>query len=77
MNKHFLQDSFYTCHTLDTFDLIAYKIYNDESKAKEIMEASENRQHIGKTFFSAGDQVFCPEIIEEITTDKPKWMQDT
>lgn len=55
----------------DTWDMIAKKVYGDESKADVLME--NNVQLLDIFIFSAGTEVETPEITQEGTTALPPW----
>ena len=55
----------------DTWDVIALKIYGDEKKAKELVEA--NLYYVSIVIFSAGIKLNIPEITEPISERLPPW----
>ena len=55
----------------DTWDMIAKKVYGDESKADVLME---NNVHLLNIFiFSGGIEIKTPEISHEETALLPPW----
>lgn len=61
----------YTTKSGDTWDGIAKEVYGDEYRADVLMEA--NRQHIETFVFSAGVELFTPELEEEADGTQPVW----
>lgn len=63
----------YTTIQGDTWDLIAKKVYGDETKAQLLME--KNRALLDTLIFSAGVVLECPEIEQRsVTPDSyPVW----
>lgn len=59
----------------DTFDIIAYQQYGDETKADKIMEA--NPELLDYFVFPANVSVVIPELdTTESTVPMPPWMTD-
>lgn len=68
---------YYITDAGDTWDYIAWKVYGDETYLGIIMEQPENATLLLTTIFSAGVQVWCPEVEEEeIDDDVPEWRDD-
>lgn len=58
----------------DTWDKIAKRVYGDERKAQELMEARENTTLLDIQVFPGGVTVATPELPEEIAkSDLPAW----
>ncbi len=55
----------------DTWDIIAFKIYKDEKRAKELVEA--NLDYITVIVFSAGVKLHTPEVIKPLSENLPPW----
>lgn len=64
----------YTTIAGDTFDLIAYKLYGEEERADELMEA--NPDLLDYFVFPAGIEVTAPDIVSDTTVPMPPWMED-
>lgn len=63
--------STYTTIQGDVWDMIAYKVYGDESRMKELIEA--NGEHADTAVFSQGVVLTCPEIDTESVSTLPPW----
>lgn len=64
----------YTAANGDTWDSIAYKVYNDEFQFVQIMEANRNFSDV--VVFSGGESVYIPdEIITENTIIATPWQE--
>lgn len=61
----------YTTISGDMWDLIAYKLWGDESLFPKLMEA--NRDHVETSVFSAGVDLTVPELDESDTAISPPW----
>lgn len=62
----------YTTVSGDTWDVIAKKVYGDEKKVQEIMEA--NTDYLDVVIFSAGITLNVPEIEQTSTSEYlPPW----
>ncbi|TVX93050.1 tail protein X [Paenibacillus agilis] len=61
----------YTTVQGDTWDIIAYKQYGNESLFPLLINA--NPQHATKVRFDAGVTLFVPAAPEEISEDLPPW----
>lgn len=58
----------------DTWDTIAKRVYGDELKAQELMEARENIRLLDYEIFPGGVTVATPELAEETAaSDLPDW----
>lgn len=55
----------------DTWDIIAKKVYGDESKADVLMQSNVHLLNI--FIFSAGTEIITPEISQEATAALPPW----
>lgn len=55
----------------DMFDLIAYKIYGDEKRMAELLEA--NPAHAKTLVFGAGVQLVVPDIVVPVSDSIPVW----
>lgn len=66
---------YYTTKAGDTWDYIAWKVYEDEFKLSLLMNAPENARLLHTTIFSDGQQLWCPETSEEEDGDEdtPPW----
>ena len=64
----------YTTQQGDTWDVIAKRVYDDERKAQVLMECRENIRLLDIEVFSAGVEVFIPEVqVQSETSDLPDW----
>lgn len=64
----------YITNAGDTWDMIAYRVYNDKRRAQELMEARENRPLLDIEVFSSGVAVATPDIEEKtVAEDLPEW----
>ena len=61
----------YTSIQGDTWDMIAYKVYGEESAMVQLIEANNDLAHIA--IFPAGVQVTCPTIVLEASHILPPW----
>ncbi len=61
----------YTTVQGDTWDIIALKVYGDERYMSNLLKA--NPRYIDIMFFSAGIEITCPDIEEEIIENLPPW----
>ena len=58
----------------DTWDVIALRVYGDERRAQELMEARENVQLLDIQVFPAGVVVATPEVTDAAhAEDLPEW----
>lgn len=58
----------------DTWDLIAFKMYGNEVKMKELINA--NLPHINTSIFKANISINVPEItVGTNNSDLPPWMR--
>lgn len=55
----------------DTWDLIAYKIFNNENKLVDLMKA--NPDYISTVIFSANVTLIIPELTETSRLNLPPW----
>jgi phage tail protein X len=56
------------------WDYIAWKVYGDETQVELLLNAEENRTIMEEYIFSAGVQVWCPELDEqEAENDVAPW----
>lgn len=55
-----LSGDIYLCSAGETFDNIAFDLYEDEKYAEELMCA--NPEHCGKLVFTGGETLYLPEI---------------
>lgn len=68
---------YYTAKQGDTWDYIAWVVYENEYRMEEMMCAIENYDILTTFIFSAGDKVWCPYIEEDDTEDEePDWRSD-
>ena len=64
----------YTTQQGDTWDVIAKRVYDDERKAQVLMECRENIRLLDIEVFSAGVEIFVPEVqAQSETSDLPDW----
>lgn len=64
----------YITNAGDTWDMIAYRVYNDKRRVQELMEARENRPLLDIEVFSSGVAVAIPDIEEKtVAEDLPEW----
>lgn len=64
----------YITNAGDTWDMIAYRVYNDKRRVRELMEARENRPLLDIEVFSSGVAVATPDIEEKTAAeDLPEW----
>ncbi|KJD45978.1 tail protein X [Paenibacillus terrae] len=63
----------YTTIQGDTWDMIAYKVFSDETLMIQIMNL--NLDYIDVSIFSAGTVLQLPEVseVEETASDLPPW----
>lgn len=61
----------YTTVQGDRWDLIAYKVYGNESYMSHLLEA--NKQYRDVFVFSAGAKLEIPEITEAASDTLPPW----
>lgn len=61
----------YTTIQGDTWDLIAWKLYGEERRMKELIEA--NWEYADTLVFSAGANLLVPEVEDEADDDAPFW----
>ena len=64
----------YTTIQGDTWDMIAYRLFGDESQMKELVEA--NLQHIDTMIFRSGTVLSVPELRESRNGSVPFWRKD-
>lgn len=62
----------YTTIQGDTWDLIAYKVYGEESRMTDLIKA--NPSHVRTVIFSAGTTLKVPAVLKESGNDRPPWM---
>ncbi|QKS70259.1 tail protein X [Paenalkalicoccus suaedae] len=55
----------------DTWDLIAYKVFNNENKLVDLMKA--NPDYISTVIFSANVTLTIPELTETPRLNLPPW----
>lgn len=65
---------FYTTEQGDTWDLIAYKLFGDESYMKDLIE--ENWDLADVLVFSSGTEISIPDLDEEDDELLPPWRQE-
>ena len=64
----------YITNAGDSWDMIAYRVYNDKRRVRELMEARENRPLLDIEVFSSGVAVATPDIEEKTAAeDLPEW----
>lgn len=64
----------YITNAGDTWDMIAYRVYNDKRRVRELMEARENRPLLDIEVFSSGVTVATPDVEEKTAAeDLPEW----
>jgi phage tail protein X len=64
----------YTTVSGDTFDLVAYKVYGDETRAVELIDA--NLEHVDIVIFTEGISIKVPPIENsKRVSDLPPWKQ--
>ncbi|WP_297569509.1 tail protein X [uncultured Anaerovibrio sp.] len=61
----------YTTIQGDMWDLIAYKVYGNESYMTNLLEANEQYKDI--SVFPAGVVLVCPEITSQRSRIAPPW----
>lgn len=59
----------------DTWDLIAYKLFGEERRMKNLIEA--NWSLLDVLVFSAGTEITVPDLPEEVDADLPFWRAGT
>ena len=59
----------------DTWDLIAYRLFGEERRMKNLIEA--NWPLLDVLVFSAGTEITVPDLPEETDGDLPFWRADT
>ena len=64
----------YTTIQGDTWDGIAYRLYEDEGYMKELLEA--NPDHVDILVFPAGVTLLCPDLEYEVDNGAPFWRED-
>lgn len=58
----------------DTWDTIARRVYGDERRAQELMQARGNIRLLDMQVFSGGIAVYAPDLPEEdAAQDLPEW----
>lgn len=65
---------YYTTAQGDTWDMIAKKIYNDESQVGLLLE--NNFEYIDVFIFDSGVEIYAPELEEEEESDVPDWREE-
>jgi phage tail protein X len=68
---------YYTTKQGDMWDYIAWKVYGDETQVELLLNAEENRTIMEEYIFSAGVQVWCPELDEQETENDVAPWRDT
>lgn len=63
--------STYTTITGDTWDLIAYKVYGNESYMTTLLEANQN--YLDTIIFKGGIELTCPDIETETVESTAPW----
>ena len=58
----------------DTWDMIAYKVYQKEYYMDELMDA--NPEFLDITIFSAGIMLICPDISAVELSILPPWKEE-
>lgn len=61
----------YTTIQGDTWDMIAYKVYGNEYRMKELMAC--NLKYIDVAVFSAGINLITPTIENPVSSKLPPW----
>lgn len=61
----------YTSIQGDTWDMIAYKVYGEESAMVQLIEANSDLANIA--IFPSGVQITCPTIAPEASHILPPW----
>lgn len=56
----------------DTWDKIAFKMYGDERRMKDLIEA--NIEHRATVIFKSGVILNIPETADEDTEVRPEWL---
>lgn len=59
----------------DTWDLIAYKLYGEERRMKNLIEA--NWPLLDVLVFSSGTEITVPDLPEETDADLPFWRAES
>ena len=59
----------------DTWDLIAYKLYGEERRMKNLIEA--NWPLLDVLVFSSGTEITVPDLPEEKDADLPFWRAES
>ena len=58
----------------DTWDTVARRVYGNERRAMELMQARENIRLLDIEVFPGGVAIFAPELPQEDdTSDLPEW----
>lgn len=63
----------YTTQSGDTWDLIAYKLYENERQMSTLLRA--NPEHADMVIFSAGTILLVPDIEIVATSTLPPWKE--
>ena len=63
----------YITQSGDQWDLIAYKVYGDELRAAELLDA--NPKYADTFQFDYGTELECPELTNEQAAGLPPWRQ--
>ena len=64
----------YTTIQGDTWDGIAYKLYQDEGCMKQLIES--NLEYADTLIFAAGIRLSCPETVSGSESSVPFWRED-
>lgn len=64
----------YITNAGDTWDMIAYRVYNDKRRVQELMEVRENWPLLDIEVFSSDVAIATPDIEEKTAAeDLPEW----
>ncbi len=65
---------YYVTRQGDMWDYIAWVVYHNEKMVELLLNAKENRKIMSTYLFSAGVQVWCPQIAKQAASgDLPPW----
>lgn len=67
-------DNIYITEQGDTWDLISYKVYGDSKYMNHLMQ--NNFDLLNTFIFSAGTEVYVPQLTEKESEDIPEWRKE-
>lgn len=74
LNKTYIENEvldIYTTTQGDTWDIIALKVYGDESYMGDLLKS--NPRHNDIIFFGSGVEIICPDIKKDVMDNLPPW----